>query len=75
MKKLFLSLSLFTFLTAFQTKEIEVFICTTKSSKTFHLKKDCSGVKKCKSKIKKISKEKAENIGRVLCKLETKKSR
>lgn len=74
MKKLMLTFMLFIFLTAFQTKEKEVFICTTKSSKTYHLKKDCSGVKKCKSEIQKITKGKAERIGRALCKLEAKKA-
>ncbi|PQJ72322.1 MULTISPECIES: hypothetical protein [Polaribacter] len=74
MKKLILSLILFTFLTAFQTKEKDVFICTTKSSKTYHLKKDCIGLKKCKSEIKKITKSKAERVGRGWCKLESKKT-
>lgn len=50
------------------------FFCTSKSSKKYHLKKDCSGIKKCKSKIKKITKKKAENVGRTLCKLEKKKT-
>ncbi|KGL62932.1 hypothetical protein [Polaribacter sp. Hel1_85] len=71
-KKLLLTFSLFIFLTAFQTQEKEVFICTTKSSKTYHLKKECKGLKRCKSKIKKITKKKAENVGRILCKLEKK---
>jgi hypothetical protein len=74
MKNLFIIISTLVVLTAFQTKEKEVFICTTKSSKTYHLKKECSGLKKCKSKIKKITKKKAENVGRVVCKLEQKKS-
>ncbi|ARV14576.1 hypothetical protein [Polaribacter sp. SA4-12] len=73
MKKLLSVLLVIFLLTAFQTKEKEAFICTTKSSKTYHLKKDCSGLKRCKSKIKKITKIKAENVGRVLCKLEVKK--
>ncbi|WP_299671090.1 hypothetical protein [uncultured Polaribacter sp.] len=73
MKNLLLIFSLLFVLTAFQIKEKEVFICTSKSSKKYHLKKDCSGIKKCKSKIKKITKKKAENVGRTICKLENKK--
>lgn len=70
MKKIILRLLIFAFSTAFQSKKNDVFICTTKSSKTYHLKKDCAGIKKCKSKIKKIKKEKAERVGRTFCKLE-----
>ena len=70
MKNLLPTLLIFVLLTAFQKKEIDVFICMTKSSKTYHFKKDCRGLKKCKSKIKKISKNKAENVGRTICKLE-----
>lgn len=68
-----LALIILILITVYQTKEKEVFICTSKSSKKYHLKKDCSGIKKCKSKIKKITKKKAENVGRTLCKLEKKK--
>lgn len=73
MKRLLFSLSLILFLTSFQTKEKEVFICPTKSSKAFHLKKDCRGLKRCSIKIKTITKTKAENIGRKMCKIELKK--
>ena len=58
MNKIFLVFSIFTFLTVFKIEEKEVFICMSKSSKTFHLKKDCKGIKKCKSKIKKVTKKK-----------------
>lgn len=70
MKKLLPTLLILFLLSAFQEKEKEVFICMTKSSKTYHLKKDCKGLKKCKSKIKKITQKKAENVGRTKCKLE-----
>lgn len=72
MKKLLLSILLIFLLTSTQTKEVEVFICTSKSSKKYHLKKDCRGIKRCKAKIKKITKKKAENVGRTKCKLEDK---
>lgn len=72
MKKKLFVLLIFIFSTAFQSKNKDVFICTSKSSKTYHLKKDCAGIKKCKSKIKKIKKEKAERVGRTFCKLEKK---
>lgn len=71
-KKAFFIVSL-VFLSSFQTKEKEVFICPTKSSKAFHLKKDCRGLKRCSIKIKTITKTKAENIGRKMCKIESKK--
>ncbi|AUC86567.1 hypothetical protein CW731_15320 [Polaribacter sp. ALD11] len=70
MKKIFLVIIIFAFSTAFQTREKEVFICTSKSSKKYHLKKDCKGIKRCRSKIKKITKIKALNVGRTKCKLE-----
>lgn len=70
MKNQLIIFSLLFVFTAFQTKEKEVFICTTKSSKKYHLKKGCSGLKKCKSTIKKITKKKAKNVGITLCELE-----
>ena len=73
MKKILITLLIFTFLTAFQTKKEKVFICTSNASKTYHLKKDCKGIKNCKSKIKKITKKKAENVGRLFCKIEKSK--
>jgi hypothetical protein len=72
LKKLLLSAFIISLFTAFQTKEKEVFICTSKSSKKYHLKKDCTGLQRCKSKIKKINKKKAEKVGRTICKLEKK---
>lgn len=73
MKNLLLTFSLLFILTAFQAKKTDVYICMTKSSKTYHLKKDCSGLKKCKSKIKKTTKKKADNVGKVKCKIEKKR--
>lgn len=73
MKNLLLIFSLLFILTAFQAKKTDVYICMTKSSKTYHLKKDCSGLKKCKSKIKETTKKKADNVGRVKCKIEKKR--
>ncbi len=72
MKNLVLIILILSISSAYQTKEKDVFICTSKSSKRYHLKKDCRGIKKCKSKIKTISKKKAKNVGRTLCKLEQK---
>ncbi|TMM28657.1 hypothetical protein FDT66_13725 [Polaribacter aestuariivivens] len=74
MKNLLIALSIIFITTAFQTKKTDVFICMTKSSKTYHLKKNCRGLKICKSKIKKITKKKAENVGRTFCKIEKKKN-
>jgi hypothetical protein len=73
MKKVILIFLLIPLLSSYQTKEKEVFICPTKSSKVYHLKKDCKGLKRCSIKIKTITEKKAENIGRTMCKIESKK--
>lgn len=72
MKKVIFIFLLVTLLSSYQTKEIEVFICPTKSSKVYHLKKDCRGLKQCSLKIKTITKKKAESVGRKMCKIELK---
>ncbi len=72
MKKLLLVFGILFILTSFTIQKTEVYICMSKGSKAYHLKKDCSGLKKCKKKIKKITLKKAENVGRTFCKLEKK---
>ena len=53
----------------------EVYICNSFRSKTYHLTKNCSGLKACKDTIRKIYKFKAERqYGRVLCSLENEKN-
>jgi hypothetical protein len=73
MKRIVFFFIIISVLFAFQQKEKEVFICPTKSSKVYHLKKDCKGLKRCSIKIKTITEKKAENIGRTMCKIESKK--
>lgn len=71
MKKILLSAVSITILSAFQTsKDTEVFICKSVASKRYHLKKECKGLQKCDTIIKKTTKIKAERFGRTLCKWE-----
>jgi len=45
-----------------------VYICASKSSKAFHLKRDCFALKNCKAEIRAVSQSEAENtLGRTLC--------
>ena len=73
MKKLVLIAIVFLILTAFQKQQEEkVFICKSVASKRYHLKKTCKGLKACKTEIKLTTVEKAEKLGRILCKWEEK---
>ena len=58
-----------------QKKEEQVYICVSVKSIKYHYKKNCKGLSRCKSEIKKISKKKAEKYGRILCKYESKKKK
>lgn len=45
-----------------------VYICLSKSSKAYHLKKDCFALKNCTHEIRAVSQYEAENTyGRKLC--------
>jgi hypothetical protein len=46
-----------------------VYICTGKSSKKYHSKKDCRGLKRCSGDIIEVSVEDAENMGKTPCKI------
>lgn len=50
-------------------KEQMVYICTGSSSKKYHAKSDCLGLKNCGGDIKKISVKKAIEMGRKPCKI------
>ncbi|MBW1297017.1 thermonuclease family protein [Aquimarina litoralis] len=51
--------------------EVEVYICNSTNSQTYHYDKDCRGLSRCKDSIRKICKRKAEKqYGRVLCNYE-----
>lgn len=45
----------------------KVYICTSKASKKYHLKKNCRGLNNCKSEIKLIPLTKAKELKRSLC--------
>lgn len=57
--------------TAIQTQQTaqqtSVYICTGKSAKVYHSSKTCGGLNRCGSEIIKVSKAKAESIGRRPC--------
>lgn len=46
----------------------KVWICTGSSSKTYHLYKDCTGLRNCKAKVVSVPEEKAQEMKRRLCK-------
>lgn len=49
-----------------------IYICNSMSSKRYHYKKDCSGLKNCRDSIVKISLKKAKySFGRTICGFET----
>ena len=50
------------------TKSGNVYVCNSKTVKTYHCKKDCGLLKKCKSEIKEYSKADAEAKGLAACK-------
>ncbi len=45
-----------------------VWICTGSSSKTYHLYKDCSGLRNCRARIVSVTEEKAKEMRRRPCK-------
>lgn len=47
----------------------KVFICTGKSATVYHRYKDCKGLNRCRSKIKAITIDEAERMGRRECKI------
>ena len=49
-------------------EENTVWICTGKGAKKYHSYK-CSGVKKCKAEIVKVSEKKAKDMGLTKCKI------
>ena len=52
--------------------QTEVYICKGSSSKVYHKKENCRGLKFCSSNIDKISQEEAIKLGRRECKIEKK---
>ena len=71
MKKTFLiTITLFLFCSAIPPVVNNVFICKSKSSKRYHLKKTCRGLSACKAGISEVTLEKAKILKRTLCKWE-----
>ncbi len=53
-------------LTSF-TAEDEVYMCTSKNAKKYHLSETCKGLSKCKADIEKVVLSEAQKQGRTLC--------
>lgn len=45
----------------------EVYICTGRSSHAYHSNKDCFGIRSCRGRVKKVTIEEAEELGRTPC--------
>jgi len=67
MKKLTALALIFILFTSFVGIETKVFICKGKSSKKYHLKKDCRGLSNCSTEIFEVSLSKAKELKRTLC--------
>ena len=52
---------------ATQISTNKVYICKGKSSKKYHLKKNCGGLSNCATDISEVSLEAAKKLGRGLC--------
>lgn len=52
-----------------QSDTVSVYICTGSSSVCYHRTPDCKGLDKCGGKIKAITLEEAQNLGRRPCKI------
>ncbi len=49
------------------TTDKDVYICKGTSSKRYHLKKNCRGLKRCSTNIYSVSLEDAKEMNRTLC--------
>jgi hypothetical protein len=54
--------------TATETKSGTVYVCDSKTAKSYHSKKECGMLKKCKGTVKEMSKADAEAKGYTACK-------
>jgi len=71
MKKTFLLfIALILLSAAIPPLENNVFICKSKSSKRYHLKKTCRGLSACKAGVSEVTLKKAKNLKRTICKWE-----
>jgi hypothetical protein len=67
MKKV-LSIIIFTLSLLLYSCSDNVYVCTGPMSKKYHNTENCYGLRRCSSKIEKISIEKAERMNRMPCK-------
>ena len=66
MKKIILILAI-PIILILNNEQKEVFICKGKSSKKYHLDKNCRGLKNCSTKIYKVKLQEALKMKRTLC--------
>ena len=50
-----------------EQETLEVYICTGKSSHAYHSNRNCYGIKACRGTTKKVTIDKAEELGRTPC--------
>jgi len=67
MKKLTTLALIFALATSFVATDTKVFICKGKSSKKYHLKKDCRGLSNCSTETFEVTLDKAKELKRTLC--------
>ena len=66
--KLLTTLALtFALSTSFVGTETKVYICKGKSSKKYHLKKNCRGLSNCSTKTYEVTLKEAKELKRTLC--------
>jgi len=58
---------IFALTTSFVATETKVFICNTKSSKKYHLKKNCRGLSNCSTETFEVTLDKAKELKITLC--------
>lgn len=67
MKKLITLTLIFALFTSFVGIDTNVFICKGKSSKKYHLKKNCRGLSNCSTKTYEVTLKEAKELKRTLC--------
>jgi len=67
MKKLTTLPIILSIITSFSTTYVNAFICKGKSSKKYHLKKNCRGLSNCSTGTFEVSLSKAKELKRTLC--------
>tara|TARA_R110002051_G_scaffold292519_1_gene357319 strand:+ start:3632 stop:3847 length:216 start_codon:yes stop_codon:yes gene_type:complete len=67
MKSFLLGITVVCSLSAVSLTTDTVYICKGKSSKKYHLKKNCRGLSNCSTAISEVTRGKAKEMGRGIC--------